>query len=75
MSERKTHSCKYWEDINNNSSIYCKTKNWLPAVFNEELKPIFTCLTNDELLIGLTQNQNKSINNILLESKNQMLWC
>ena len=59
--------CK--DDINNNSSIYCKTKNRLPAVFKEELKPLFTRLTYDELLnrclMGLAQNQNESINNIL----------
>ena len=43
--------------------------NRLPLVFEEELKTMFQRLTNDELLkrcmMGLTQNQNESINIVL----------
>ena len=41
-------------------------ENLLPAVFHEELKPIFDRLSQDQLLNrcsrGLTQNQNESLN-------------
>ncbi|XP_065056243.1 uncharacterized protein LOC135684535 [Rhopilema esculentum] len=55
--------CKYWRekifgDGENNQ------ENRLPAVFHEELKPIFDRLSQDELLKrclrGLTQNRNES---------------
>ena len=61
--------CKYWEDVANGTNIYCPKTNRLPSVFKEELQPIFKRLTNDEpfnqCLMGLTQNQNESINNVL----------
>ena len=56
--------CRYWADPEN----YNPNKR-LPGVFHNELKPIFMALSDDTLLdrclLGLTQNQNESINNIL----------
>jgi len=56
--------CKFWSD----RDAYTKS-NRLAEVFRKELKPIFTFLTNDELLKrclkGHTQNQNESLNRVL----------
>ena len=64
--------CKYWSDRENYSE-----KNRLPAVFADLLKPVFVDLTKDELLkrclLGLTQNQNKALNNILWGPKANLL--
>ena len=67
--KEKNTWCKYWVDVANGTNIYCAKTNRLPLVFKEELKPMFQRLTNDELLkrclMGLTQNQNEAINNVL----------
>jgi len=56
--------CRYWKDPVNYSQ-----HNRLPPVFYKLLLPIFERLSNDELLsrclLGLTQNQNEAINNVL----------
>ena len=56
--------CKYWTDQKN----YNPRKR-LPMVFRGELEPIFKDLSSESLLnrclLGLTQNQNESINNVL----------
>ena len=56
--------CKFWR----NDGTYDETKR-LPSAFLKELKPIFTRLSEDALLqrclLGLTQNQNESINGLL----------
>ena len=53
--------CTFWID----SSTYDES-NRLPEVFMEELNPIFTRLSNDDLLSrclkGMTQNQNEAVN-------------
>ena len=60
--------CKYWIDSINGTQTYSE-ENRLAVVFKEELKPIFERFSDAELLgrcfKGLTQNQNKSINNVL----------
>ena len=56
--------CRYWNDQDN-----YKPGKRLPNVFRAELEPIFKDLSADALLdrclLGLTQNQNESINNVL----------
>ena len=56
--------CKFWAD----KKSYSEGKR-LPAVFGDLLKPIFTRLSNWELLSrcqgGFTQNQNEAINQVL----------
>ena len=53
--------CKYWV----NNSNYDPSKR-LPCIFADALKPIFTRLTNEDILQrclkGFTQNQNESLN-------------
>ena len=60
--------CRYNVDLANGTNNY-NDKSRLPSVFLTELKPLFTRLTNDELLnrclMGHTQNQNESLNNVL----------
>ena len=52
--------CKYWE----NNSNHDPSKR-LPCVFDDALKPLFTRLTNEDILQRclkrLTQNQNESL--------------
>lgn len=54
--------CRYWTDKDNYNTC-------LPPVFRDVLKPIFDDLSKDSLLnrclLGLTQNQNESINGVL----------
>ena len=60
--------CKYWKDKADGTSLYDED-NRLPEVFMEQLDPIFTRLSKDELLSrclkGMTQNQNESANGVL----------
>lgn len=60
--------CTYWKSRFDRSLIYDESGR-LPPVFREQLNPIFTRLSNRDLLsrclMGLTQNQNESINGIL----------
>ena len=56
--------CKFWLDKEKYTEV-----NRLPEVFAKLLKPIFTRLSNQDLLSrcqgGFTQNQNESVNNVL----------
>ena len=66
--------CTFWRD----PSSYDSSKR-LPSVFLNELKPLFTRLTADELLSrcmqGFTQNQNESINNVLWNRCPKTIFC
>ena len=66
--------CKFWKD----QASY-KEDNRLPSVFNEELKPIFTRLTDDDLLKrclqGQTQNRNESVNGQLWSRCPKSKYC
>ena len=70
--------CKFWqskfiENVSYNDS------NRLPNIFLKELEPIFTRLTDKSLLsrclMGLTQNQNESINAILWKHCPKTWFC
>ena len=66
--------CKFWA---------CRSeyvdKNRLPHVFVELLKPLFTRLTEDSLLesclLGLTQNQNEAVNQVLWTKCPKTKFC
>ena len=66
--------CKYWSDRAN----YHDSK-WIPAVFFDELKPTFACLSAAEVvnrcLTGLTQNHNESANCILWSKCPKSKFC
>ena len=66
--------CKYWSK----NKEYDQT-NRLPEVFMEELKPIFTRLSDEKLLKrclkGLTQNQNESANGQLWSRCPKTVHC
>ena len=66
--------CKFW----NNAESYDEN-NRLPCVFIEELKPIFTRLTSDDLLNrclqGQTQNRNESVNGQLWSRCPKSRYC
>ncbi|XP_068700909.1 uncharacterized protein [Montipora foliosa] len=66
--------CKFWKD----KAAY-KEDNRLPCVFVEELKPIFTRLTSDDLLKrclqGQTQNRNESVNGQLWSRCPKSRYC
>ena len=69
-----TSWCKYWS----NRESYNDDKR-LPSAFFDELKPIFSRLSADELLnrclLGLTQNQNEAINGILWSKCPKRKFC
>ena len=56
--------CKYWKDPEN-----YQAKKGMPIVIHQLVKPMFTDLSNESLLLkclhGKTQNTNESINNII----------
>ena len=60
--------CKYWKDKTDKTSVY-NEDNRLPEVFTQQLDPIFTRLSKDDLLNkylkGMTQNQNEAANGML----------
>ena len=66
--------CKYWSDREH----YDDGKR-LPSVFFNELKPMFTRLSQKELLgrclKGLTQNQNEAINGMLWRRCPKTKFC
>ena len=66
--------CKFWSDHEN-----YKDSKRLPPVFTDIAKPIFTCLSKDELLgrclKSYTQNQNKSINGMLWNKCPKTRFC
>ena len=70
--------CKYWQDKTNSSRMYDDSKR-LPAVFLQELQPIFQRLSQDTLLsrclLGLTQNQNESLNGQLWSRVPKTMFC
>ena len=70
--------CIYQKDISNKTNNYDQSY-CLPPVFREELKPLFTRMSNTDLLKrclrGLTQNQNKAINSILWKKCPKNIFC
>jgi len=66
--------CRYWS----NREQYNQKKR-LPFVFREVLHPTFKTLSSDSLLdrclLGLTQNQNKSINGVLWRYCPKTTFC
>ena len=70
--------CKFWRDKLEGSSTYDDSKH-LPEVFMEELDPIFTRLSKDDLLSrclkGMTQNQNKAVNGQLWSKCSKIKFC
>ena len=66
--------CKYWSNRGNYNDA-----NRLPSIFLDEIRPIFTNLTNNELLKrclkGFTQNQNESTNGILWSKCPKTKFC
>jgi hypothetical protein len=87
LSLRKQHQhcpkssdtwCKYWKDQNEKTSLY-NEDNRLPQVFKKELEPIFTRLSNHDLLTrclkGITQNQNEAANGVLWSKCPKTKFC
>ena len=74
----KNSWCKFWKDKLNGTSTYDESKR-LPAVFMEELDPIFTRLSSDDLLSrclkGMTQNQNEAVNGQLWSKCSKTKFC
>ena len=70
--------CKIWQS-KFTANVSYNDSNRLPNVFLEELQPIFTRLTDKSLLsqcfMGLTQNQNESINPILWKHCPKTQFC
>ena len=70
--------CKYWRARFDHSLTYDQSAR-LPQIFREQLKPIFTRLSNRDLLrrclMGLTQNQNESINGVLWKMIPKTRFC
>ena len=70
--------CKYWKDKTDGTSTYSKD-NRLPEVFMEEVEPIFSRLSKDDLLNrclkGMTQNQNETANGMLWSRCPKTKFC
>eukprot|EP00794_Sanderia_malayensis_P013660 gene13659-15089_t len=70
--------CRFWRDKANKSKLYKETHR-LSDVFFKELQPIFKRLSESDLLqrclLGLTQNQNESINGRLWSSVPKTKFC
>ncbi|CAB3990356.1 Hypothetical predicted protein [Paramuricea clavata] len=70
--------CKYWKDKNDGTNLY-NEDNRLSEVFMDELDPIFTRLSKDDLLIrclkGITQNQNEAANGVLWSKCAKTKFC
>ena len=70
--------CRFWADKATGSSSY-KDTNRLPHVFMAQLQPIFTRLSDSDLLsrclLGLTQNQNESLNGRLWSLVPKTTFC
>ena len=66
--------CKFWQQ----DGEYCDNKR-LPSVFYDELRPLFARLSEDKLLerclMGLTQNQNEAVNNLLWSKCPKTKFC
>ena len=70
--------CKFWKEQLDDTVTYDQS-NRLPEVFMEELAPIFTRLSQDNLLSrclkGITQNQNEAINGMLWSKCPKIKFC
>ncbi len=72
--------CRFWKDKMSNATRTYDESSRLPIVFMNELEPIFKRLSADELwsrcLLGLTQNQNESLNSLSWSciQKSKVLW-
>ena len=70
--------CKYWKHKNDETQLY-NEDNRLPEVFINELNPIFTRLSKDDLLNrclkGITENQNEAANGILWSKCPKTKFC
>ena len=70
--------CRFWKDEATGSSMY-QNLHRLPNVFMTELQPIFKRLSGSELLgrclLGLTQNQNESLNGRLWSLVPKTRFC
>ena len=70
--------CKYWKDKADGTKLY-NEDNRLPEVFMKELDPLFTRLSNDDLLRrclkGITQNQNEAANGVLWSKCRKTKFC
>eukprot|EP00794_Sanderia_malayensis_P019336 gene19336-21256_t len=70
--------CRFWKDKAKGSSNY-KNIHRLPHVFMAQLQPIFQRLSDSELLrrclLGLTQNQNESLNGRLWSLIPKTTFC
>ena len=70
--------CRFQKDEANGNKTYTGS-NRLPAVFFKELEPMFSRLSDDVLLqrclLGLTQNQNESLNGRLWSSVPKKQFC
>ena len=70
--------CRYWRDKVNAGSTYNEI-NRLPAVFFCELQPIFDRVSDSKLLkrclLGMTQNQNESLNGKLWSLVPKSKFC
>ena len=70
--------CRFWRDRATNQQTYSENGR-LPNAFLKDLKPIFERLSHNELLsrclMGLTQNQNESINGILWSQIPKTMFC
>lgn len=70
--------CKYCKDKADRTKWY-NEDNRLPEVFMKQLDPIFTRLSNDDLLKrclkGMTQNQNEAANGVLWSKCPKTKFC
>ena len=73
----KTTWCKFWKDKQSRTATYDES-NRLPGVSMEELNPIFTRLSKDDLLRclqGLTESESEcEWPAVVPVSKDQVLW-
>eukprot|EP00112_Aurelia_sp_Birch-Aquarium-sp1_P021080 Seg5580.2 transcript_id=Seg5580.2/GoldUCD/mRNA.D3Y31 product="hypothetical protein" protein_id=Seg5580.2/GoldUCD/D3Y31 len=70
--------CRFWRDRATHEQTYSENGR-LPNAFFKDLEPIFERLSQHELLsrclMGLTQNQNESINGILWSQIPKTMFC
>ena len=70
--------CKFNSNLESRKTTY-NEEHRLPSVFFNELKPIFTRLASigllQKCLLGLTQNQNESFNNLVWQRCPKGLFC
>ncbi|CAB3995288.1 Hypothetical predicted protein [Paramuricea clavata] len=70
--------CKYWKDKADGTKLY-NEDNQLPEVFMKQLDPLFTRLSNDDLLRrcfkGMTQNRNEAANGVFWSKCPKTKFC